>query len=135
MDTIEQLRNHLKSSGYSQFLTRDEPTCVAVYDLCLEKSGSKWRVFETERGQEIASYIETSNESEATCAFLDIAAARIYLLQTSESIESIQEVEFLLRSADIPFQRNDVPFRNELRLFVAGSDLLKAHQIVPTSGT
>jgi hypothetical protein len=128
METIDQLRHYLKNAGYLQFLTCDEPTCVGVYDLRLEKSGTDWRVFETERGQEVAAYAKTSDEGEASRAFLQIVSTRIYHLKTCSDAESIAQFETMLKTADVPFERNDVLYEGKLRVFVTGSNLLKAQQ-------
>jgi hypothetical protein len=133
METIDQLRHYLKNAGYSKFLTYDEPTRIAVYDLILEKSGSDWRVFETERGQEVAAYAKTSDEGEASRAFLRIASTRIYHLKTCNDAKSIARFEAMLEAADIPFQRNDVPYEGKLRVFVTGSALLKAQRVAALS--
>ncbi|WP_311269210.1 hypothetical protein [Sphingobium sp. WCS2017Hpa-17] len=133
METIDQLRHYLKNAGYSQFLTCDEVTRVAVYDLRLEKSGSGWRVFEVERGQEIATYAKTSDEGEASRAFLQIVSMRIYHLKTFTDTESVAKFEAMLEAADVPFQRNDVPYEGKLRVFISGSNLLKAQQVAALS--
>jgi hypothetical protein len=133
MENIDQLRHYLKNAGYSQFLTCDEPTRVAIYDLRLEKSGSDWRVFETERGREVVAYAKSSDEGEASRAFLQIASAQIYHLKTCNDAESIAKFEAVLETADIPFQRNDVPYEGKLRVFVTGSNLLKAQQVAALS--
>jgi hypothetical protein len=130
METIDQLRRHLKNAGYSQFLTCDEPNRVGVYDLRIEKSGSDWRVFETERGQIVEAYAKTSDEGEALRAFLQIVSTRIYHLKTCNDADSITKFEAMLQAADVPFERNDVPYEGKLRVFVAGSDLLRAQQVV-----
>jgi hypothetical protein len=134
METIDQLRHYLRSAGYSQFLTCDEPNCVGVYDLRLENSGSDWRVFETERGEEVAAYARTSDQGEASRAFLQIASTRIYHLKTFTDAESIAKCECVLEAADIPFERNDVPCEGKLRVFVTGSNLLKAQQAAASFG-
>lgn len=133
IETIDQLRHHLKNAGYSQFLTCDEADRVAVYDLRLEKSGRDWRVFETERGQEIATYAKTSDEGEASRAFLQIVSTRTYPLKTCNDTEIIAKFEAILEAAGIPFQRNDVPYEGKLRVFVTGSNLLKAQQVAALS--
>jgi len=133
METIDQLRHYLRNAGYSQFLTCDEATRVAVYDLRLKKSGSDWRVFETEQGQEISAYAKTSDEGEASRAFLQIVSTRIYHFKTCNDTESIAKFETMLEAADIPFQRNDVPYEGKLRVFVTGTNLLKAQQVAALS--
>jgi hypothetical protein len=135
MESIDQLRHYLKNSGYSQFLTCDDPARVAVYDLCLEKSGGDWRVLETERGQVVATYVRTSDEGEAIGAFVQIVSTQIYHLKTYEDAESILKFEAMLRAADFPFQRNDVPHEGKLRVFVTGASLLKAQRVAALSGT
>ena len=134
METIDQLRHYLRNNGYSQFLTCDKPTCVGVYDLRLEKSGSDRRVFETERGQEVATYAKTLDQGEASRAFLQIASTRIYHLKTFKDAERIAKFEAVLEAADIPFERNDVPYAGELRVFVTGSNLLKAQHAAASFG-
>lgn len=134
METIDQLRLHLRNTGYSEFLTSDQATCVAIYDLRLEKDRSGWRVYETERGQVIATYAETPYEREATTIFLRIVSARIYHLGTYAGVESVAKVEAALRAAEVPFQRNDIPHEGKLRVFVAGSDLQKAQHTAALSG-
>jgi hypothetical protein len=134
METIDQLRRHLKDNGYSQFIMIDEPDRVAVYDLRLEKSGGGWRVFETERGQEVATYADTLEESDATRIFFEMVSERIYLLKTCKDDASVEKIEAALRLADVPFKRNDVPYEGKLRVFVTGSNLRKAQNVVAASG-
>ncbi|WP_454882402.1 hypothetical protein [Sphingomonas oryzagri] len=134
METIDQLRRHLKDNGYSQFIMIDEPDRVAVYDLRLEKYGGGWRVFETERGQEVATYAETLEESEAVRIFFEMVSERIYLLKSYKDAANLEKIEAALRLADVPFKRNDVPYEGKLRVFVTGSNLRKAQNVAVASG-
>ena len=134
MEAMQKLRMHLRNSGYLQLLTCDEPQRVSVLDLQIERTGSSWRVAETERGQLAATFIETPEESEAVKIFLQLASTRIYHLKTYTDAEKVAKIEAALRHADIPFQRNDVPCEGKLRVFVTGNVLLKAQKVVATLG-
>ncbi len=76
METITQVKNYLRSSGYSKFISYESPYSVAVLDLTLSDLPTGWRVYDTERGHEVATHLVTPDASAAIGLFLQMVSAR-----------------------------------------------------------
>lgn len=135
METIDQVKNYLKNSGYSKFISYESIYGVAVYDLTLSALPTGWHVYVTERGDAVATHLVTQDANAAIRLFLQMASARTYLLKTYTNAEDVVRLEALLTASKIPFQRNDVPNVGRLCISVTGSDLLRAQCVVESLDT
>jgi hypothetical protein len=130
MENIEQLRQYLRGSGYSPFLTNDEANRVAVLDWVIERSATGWLVGFFERGQLTQTVIDTADEGDAVQSFLRTVSAEIYHLKTFKDDDKVSALEAALQAAKVPYQRNDVPYEKLLRVFVSGPNLRRAQDVV-----
>lgn len=129
VQTVAQLAEFLKDHGYAQFVRSDAASWVEVLDWRIERTNAGWRVGYFERGQPTETLVDSDNEGAAVQNFLKTVSSEIYHLQTFNDAGGISRLETALRAADLPYQRNDVPFENLLRIFVAGRHLRRAQQI------
>lgn len=129
MENIEHLRQHLRANGYLPFLTCDESNRLAVEDWVIERISMGWRVGYFERGQLTKTVIDTNNERDAVQNFLQTVSTEIYHLKTFKNADSARALEVALETAGVPYQRNDVPYENLLRVFVSGPFLRRAQDV------
>src|SRR5688572_15363269 len=123
METMDELRQHLRDNGYAKFMTRDESNCVAVDEWQLDRTSTGWRVGFFERGQLTTALLETTEETAAVQLFLRTVSNEIYHVKTFKNAGDVGCLEAVLQEANLPYCRNDVPHEGQLRVFVSGPNL------------
>lgn len=137
--SIEELYAHMMAEGYQALLSPPRPNWLGVLDREIEKVAGSVRVTDTERGEIVQTWLETTDEAEA-CAFYLAALSASYLHLTATRDEAlIHTQQAVLDGAGIAWRRNDVPgFHGpgtiRHRLFVRGGDLKRAQSVLGMSG-
>lgn len=131
--TVDELHAWLLGNGYAEW-TRRQGARISLYDFYLDRIEDLYRIHIVERGEIIDQCLDTRSEAEA-CAWFVQQVTNCFLVFASDDLSEVQEKKARLESAGIALKSKNLPgFDVEedarYRLFVAGSDLKRARDLI-----